>query len=377
MKKKHSSPGIALALLLFIFSCKPAETVFNIKSENFGPNAVVEIYDLKESKALITENIKNEIQSVKVNPNARGYGRMVINSGPGKQQEFLIYLDGNTHEFNLDGENIKQYPATDSGSQQMKELIAFYKLQDSMSSETNKNLKLALKKTETAPSETIEISLREYDEWQNKSKRVMTSVIESFAKSHPSSMLIPIIIERFGSPEAYAAEYRTIIKNLSPEVRESKELKTLAKEIDRIAHMQPGQRMAEINGKNPQGLSFDPKILKNINVFICWISYDPDSRKANPDLVALYGLYKDKGVEFIGISYDKHEKWWKTAIKEDGLSWPQYADLLGAKSPNPGNLSDYKSPYMFITDRSGTILSYNIPLSNLSFEIEDRLSKVK
>ncbi|WP_316792928.1 thioredoxin family protein [Pedobacter frigoris] len=377
MKKNHPRLAIALISFLFLLSCKPKETTLDIRSANFGPNAVIEIYSLSGSKPLLTENLKNKPQSFKIKPNAPGYGRLVVNAEPRQQTEFLIYLDGNTYEISLDRDNIRQYPIAGSNSQQVKELLEFYTLQDSMSKENNKNLRIALKKTETAPRETIEISLKEYEEWQEKSKRTMTSVIQAFAKSYPTSMLTPILIDRFGSPESFAPEYKAIIKNLSAEVRESKEIQTLSKEIDRIARMQPGQKMAEINGKNPEGVPFNPRVLKSINVFICWTSYDAESRKANPDLIRLYELYKDKGVEFIGVSYDKHEKWWKTVIKDDGLSWPQYADLLGAKSPNPGNLSDYKSPYIFITDKSGIILSNNIPVSNLGFEITDWRSKAK
>ncbi|TKC07628.1 thioredoxin family protein [Pedobacter frigoris] len=271
---------------------------------------------------MLTENLKNEPRSFKIKPNTPGYGRLVINTERRQKMEFLIYLDGNTYEVNLDGENIKQYPLADTNSQQVKELAEFYKLQDSLSRETNKNLKIALKKTKTAPRETIAVSLKEYDEWQDKSKRAMTSVIESFAKSYPASMLTPILIDRFGSPESFAREYKTIIKNLSPEVRESEDIQMLLKEIDRITQMQPSQKMAEINGKNPAGLPFDQKILKKINVFICWMSYDQESRKYSPGLVDLYKKFNGKDVEFIGISYDKHEKWWKSIIKRTASHGP-------------------------------------------------------
>ena len=58
-----------------------------------------------------------------------------------------------------------------------------------------------------------------------------------------------------------------------------------------------------------------------------WATWCNPCRQENPNLVANYAKYKDKGFEIFGVSFDKTREAWIKAIKDDGLTWPQVSDL--------------------------------------------------
>ncbi|RZL12789.1 MAG: redoxin domain-containing protein, partial [Pedobacter sp.] len=129
-----------------------------------------------------------------------------------------------------------------------------------------------------------------------------------------------------------------------------------------------------IVGSDLNGNAFNENVFKKINVVICWMSYNNLIRKNHPLFNELYIKYKDKGVEFIGVSMDKEKRYWKTVVKKDGLKWPQYSDLLGAKSPN-ARLSDFNIPYIFIIDGNRKILSNDVQPQSLEFELKELTKK--
>jgi len=347
----------------------------NIKSENLKANAVIGIYGMSSREPLLLENIKNGQQTLKVKPKKPGYAGLSI--GGEQNQDFWIYLSGDTYDVVLDGNALEKYPVRNSTSLQGKELIAYYQLKDELSRNTRDSVRLARKQLDEATPETIDLVTKEYNKWQDKAAQTEGRVITAFATKYPGSMLNLLLIEQAGTLTTQVGQYQTAFKKLGSSIRESKEGTKIARELNRVAKLQIGDKMATINGKDLAGSAFNPKIFKKLNLIICWTSYDESSRKNNVQLVERYEKYRSQGVEFIGVSFDKYEKWWKGVVKGDGLTWPQYADLLGAKSPNPGNLSNYKAPFMFLTDQSGKILSTDIQIENLDFEISNRLQQVK
>jgi peroxiredoxin len=58
-----------------------------------------------------------------------------------------------------------------------------------------------------------------------------------------------------------------------------------------------------------------------------WASWCGPCRQENPNVVAVYHKYHDKGFEIIGVSLDQQGEAWKKAINADQLSWIHVSDL--------------------------------------------------
>ena len=79
----------------------------------------------------------------------------------------------------------------------------------------------------------------------------------------------------------------------------------------------------------PDGKEFQfSKFAKGKTVVLdFWASWCPDCRKDAPEVVRMYQAYKEKGVEFLGVSMDTDVDAWKKAIEKFGIEYPQVSEL--------------------------------------------------
>ena len=55
-----------------------------------------------------------------------------------------------------------------------------------------------------------------------------------------------------------------------------------------------------------------------------------DGKELTLEDLALYELYKDKGLEVVSISIDQNEAAWRKAVEQEQLQWPNFLDTMGA-----------------------------------------------
>jgi thiol-disulfide isomerase/thioredoxin len=79
-----------------------------------------------------------------------------------------------------------------------------------------------------------------------------------------------------------------------------------------------------------------------------------------PTLKKLYAEYKDKGVEFIGVSLDEKEgglEKLKAFVTKEGISWPQYFQGDGFESKFSTSWGINAIPAVFVVDQEGKLVS--------------------
>ncbi|MCL2097197.1 MAG: AhpC/TSA family protein [Bacteroidales bacterium] len=84
-----------------------------------------------------------------------------------------------------------------------------------------------------------------------------------------------------------------------------------------------------------------------------WASWCPPCRHENPNVVALYHKYHEKGLEILGISRDRAKEPWLKAIEDDGLVWNHVWDKDNIASPKYG--VDF-IPTLFLIGPDGDIV---------------------
>lgn len=363
---------IALFAVL-LSACDPKPAVFNLQTKNFGPNAVVSIQSSENSETLKAENITNGNQTFKINIPTEGYAILTTQDGDHKE-EYYFYLDKGNYKGTLDGKNNKTYPFRNVPTQEGEEFIDFYKLKENRSKNLFDSLAIVEHELDVATPGNIAEKAKNADIWREKKNQSELENIQAFAKKYPKSEATIFLLDRFGRADSETKRYLSIFKSLDPDVQESKKGKKLLAEIMQANQMMAGSKMPDIEGETPDGKKFDLSILKKVNLVICWVSYSGKNRKNNQVLAELYEKYKSQNVEFIGVSLDKNKDSWEKIIKADKLTWPQYSDLLGAKSPNAKNLSNFNATYFFLVDKSGTVLSNNdLSLDFVDSEISKHL----
>jgi len=104
-----------------------------------------------------------------------------------------------------------------------------------------------------------------------------------------------------------------------------------------------------------------------------WASWcRPCREAANPAYKKLYRKYHQKGLQIVGVSSDRHQYFWKEALKQDSLPWPQAIDSTHTL------LKKFKVksiPTMILINSDGKIIGRNLWGEELSIKIDSLLRK--
>jgi peroxiredoxin len=103
-----------------------------------------------------------------------------------------------------------------------------------------------------------------------------------------------------------------------------------------------------------------------------WASWCAPCRAENPNIVALYNKYHDRGFDIFGVSFDSDRSRWLKAIKDDSLTWHHVSDLKGWQNA-AGKLYGIRSiPSNALLDSNGVIIAKNI----LGEELKAKLAEL-
>lgn len=124
----------------------------------------------------------------------------------------------------------------------------------------------------------------------------------------------------------------------------------------------PGSVAPELEGNSPDGTVYKLSDLKGKVVLIdFWASWCGPCRKENPNVVALYEKYKDKGFTVFSVSLDSDKNAWMRAIETDKLIWPYHISELkrwdGVLSRSYGVNS---IPFTVLIDAEGKVVEKNL-----------------
>ncbi len=127
------------------------------------------------------------------------------------------------------------------------------------------------------------------------------------------------------------------------------------KKID-VNSIAPDFTLPDKDGKKYSLHSLDGK-LKLIDF---WASWCGPCRKENPNMIALFNDFKDKGLLIVGVSLDDNKKSWLKAVDEDGLEWLQLLSNEGNGNSVVNNYNIDAIPAIFILDSNNKIVAKNL-----------------
>ena len=123
-----------------------------------------------------------------------------------------------------------------------------------------------------------------------------------------------------------------------------------------------GKEAPDLKLANPAGKEIALSSLRGKVVLIdFWASWCRPCRQENPNVVAAYHKFKDKGFDIYSVSLDQKADKWKEAIEADKLTWASHvSDLGGWNSAAAAQYSVRSIPSSFLIDKDGKIIAKNL-----------------
>jgi peroxiredoxin len=123
-----------------------------------------------------------------------------------------------------------------------------------------------------------------------------------------------------------------------------------------------GAMAPELAFENPDGKIMKLSDLKGKVVLLdFWAAWCRPCRQENPNVVAAYNKYRDKGFEVFSVSLDRDKASWVKAIKDDGLIWPNHVSDLGYWQSQGAKVYGVNSiPATFLIGKDGRIIAKNL-----------------
>ena len=104
-----------------------------------------------------------------------------------------------------------------------------------------------------------------------------------------------------------------------------------------------------------------------------WASWCGPCRGENPNVVAVYKEYHEKGFDVLGVSLDMKKENWIKAIEDDGLIWHNVSDLKYWNNEAAQDYAVSSIPSNVLIDENGTIIAKNLRGEDLRKKVEEIL----
>ncbi len=152
--------------------------------------------------------------------------------------------------------------------------------------------------------------------------------IDSLVAVHPASAVTPYFIVKDFAYKLNLEEMKALRAKLDASLDETMYVSQIDGFIKRMEDIQVGAVAPDFTLPDVDGNPVTLSGLRGKYVLIdFWASWCPDCRKDAPHVVSMYQKYRQKGVQFVGISIDTDAEKWKNGVKALGIEYTQVSEL--------------------------------------------------
>jgi len=210
-----------------------------------------------------------------------------------------------------------------------------------------------------------------------KIQEPLNNMYTSYAEKNPKSFLSVLIAKSlFNFPDTDFAKIRKIYNGLTSELKNTKPGKSVKEKLDNMDAVEVGKVAPDFTAPNPEGKNVSLKqSLGKVTIIDFWASWCAPCRQENPNVVALYNEFHDKGLNIVGVSLDQPDgaAKWKEAIAADKLAWTHVSNLKFWQDPIAKKYNVKSIPATFILDASGKIVAKDLRGEELKAKVKELL----
>lgn len=202
---------------------------------------------------------------------------------------------------------------------------------------------------------------------------------EQYTASHPKSFISVVLVQSALSyPDADIKKIQSRFDDLDTSLKNSIVGKNFEKTIAKLKTVNVGRKAPNFSAPDIAGKAVSlNESIGTVTIIDFWASWCPPCRKENPNMVALYKEFHDKGLNIIGVSLDKDAAKWKEAIAKDGLVWTQVSNLKYWDDPIAQKYGVESIPATFVLNQYGVVVAKDLSGEALRQKVAKLLDKKK
>jgi peroxiredoxin len=296
---------------------------------------------------------------------------MYFLSVAGKRAKMIVFLENSPISVNGKADSLNV--ATVTGSKVHDEFTAIEKKKEKI----YKEYREVYKQANDAKTAGDTVRSKELMAKVEEIYKGVGVIEEDFVKNNPGSYAAPYFLQRI-SYEKSAAELEKLLSTLDPKLASSQTIVALKDRVEKMKTVEVGKNAPDFTQNdtlgNPVKLS-DVYSKNEYTLVDFWASWCGPCRGENPNVVAVYNAYKDKGFGVFGVSLDRDKDKWLSAIEKDKLTWPHVSDLKYWENAAAKLYAVNSIPANFLLNKKGEIIGIGLRGDKLKAKIAELLDK--
>ncbi len=287
----------------------------------------------------------------------------------GSRSFVQIFLEASDIKAQIDFADLNNLIVTGSESQKVfEDYNSSIQEIDGLFQEVNRQYQQAAKSND---KELVEQFNQEFEELNE----MKAGFIKNFCLKNATTPVSPFIMMR----NSYYFDYEDfdeLTSAVAPSIQSSIYVKTLKEKADAMRRVAIGQPFTDFTLNDPDGnpMPLSSVIGENYVLIDFWASWCIPCRRENPNIVAAYNEYHEKGFDIFGVSLDADHRKWVTAIAQDSLPWNHVSDLKQWKS-EAGKLYGVQTiPHSVLVSPEGIIIAKNLREAALHEKLAELLN---
>jgi peroxiredoxin len=274
---------------------------------------------------------------------------------PGTKSSIPFFIEPAEIKFTVNTKDVNKTRI--EGSKTQTEYDAYLDMLDQFNTKIRESYQMSMKAQEIGD----EAKAREFDSLTNVYDQQRGDFSKNYVMQNPKSFTVPYIAYR-NSWNYDMNELEKALGSFDTTLNHSIYTGYLQEYLKTLKRTDVGMLYVSFMMQDSTGQYFPIADLigKGYLLLDFWASWCSPCREENPNLVAMYNKYHDKGFNILGVSLDSMRPRWLQAIKDDQLNWYHVSDLEGWANKAAKLYGVRSIPANFLIDTNGYIIGKNL-----------------